>query len=78
MKKLKQVRLSATCPGMFPFYIDHLVASGMYGDTRSEVICNLLGSALMEKISGDVIRSLVEQHKGKRRRRALNGGGGAT
>lgn len=65
MRKLKRVRLSATCPGMFPIYIDHLIGGGLHGDTREEVIRNLLGRALMESMSGDTIRKLVELHKGR-------------
>jgi Arc/MetJ-type ribon-helix-helix transcriptional regulator len=63
--KEKRVRLSASCPPMFAIYIDELIARGLYGDTRSEVVRVLLGGALMEKLSGETVRKLVEKHKGK-------------
>lgn len=68
-KPLPRVRFSITCPGMFGIYVDTLLRRGLYGNTRAEVVRNLLGGALMSALDGDTIRALVEKHKGKLRYR---------
>lgn len=61
---MKKVKLSLTCPPMFGVYLDTLLARGLHGNNRAEVVRTLLGRALRDSLDGDTIRRLVQEHKG--------------
>lgn len=51
---------------MITVYIDYLLAEGMNGDTREEVIRSMLCRGIMESIPGPTIRQLVEREDKRR------------
>jgi hypothetical protein len=58
---------------MIVVYLDYLLAEGMHGDTREDVVRRMVCDGILAAIPGPTIRQLVERHDKAKRKRARRG-----
>lgn len=63
MSQRKTIRFQCTTGPMIEIYIQELLAGGMHGDTRAEVVRRMMCNGIMAAIPGPRIQQLVARRQ---------------